>query len=82
MPAAVRKPGPKAEETALPAWFCLEILLRKNTMMWELFLSRNVLPSVICVTKLLDIVGNLCHVLCEHTKKMNFQLAKRAETKK
>ena len=32
-------------------------------------LSRNVLPSVICVAKLLDIVGNLCHVLGEPTLK-------------
>ena len=32
-------------------------------------LSRNVLRSVICVAKLLDIVGNLCHVLGEPTLK-------------
>ena len=32
-------------------------------------MSRNVLPSVICVTKLLDIVGNLCYVIGEPTLK-------------
>ena len=41
MSAAVPKPGPKADETALlPAWFCLEILLHENVMIfmvWELF---------------------------------------------
>ena len=82
MSAAVLKPRPKAEEMALPAWFCLEILLRKNNYDLGVILSRNVLPSAICVTKLLDIVGNLCHVLGEPTlKKLNFQLAKRADTK-
>ena len=35
--AAVLKPRPKAEEMALPAWFCLELLLRENIMIWELF---------------------------------------------
>ena len=30
--AAVLKSDPKVEETALPAWFCLEILLRKSTV--------------------------------------------------
>ena len=35
--AAVLKPGLKAEEMALPALFCLELLLRKNIMIWELF---------------------------------------------
>ena len=32
MSAAMLKPGPKAEETALPAWFCLEILLHESIM--------------------------------------------------
>ena len=32
MSAAVLKPGPKAEEPALPALFCLEILLHENVM--------------------------------------------------
>ena len=69
MSAAVLKPGPKAEEMALPAWFCLEILLRENNHDSGVILSRNVLPSEICATKLLDIVGNLCHVLGEPTLK-------------
>ena len=82
MSAAVLKPGPKAEEMPLPDWFCLEILFREKNHGLEDILSRNVLPSVICVSKLLDIVGNLCHVLGEPTlKKMDFQLAKRADTK-
>ena len=64
--AAMLKPGPKTEETALPAWFCIEILLHENIMIpWfgSYLLSINVLRSVICVAKLLDIVGNLCPVL-------------------
>ena len=72
MSAAVLKPGPKAEETdLLPAWFCLEILLHENIMIpwFGSFLSRNVLPSVVCVAKLLDIVDNFCHVLGESTLK-------------
>ena len=82
MPAAVLKTGPKAEEMALPAWFCLEILSGENDHGLGVILSQHVLPSVICVTKLLDIVGNLCHVVGEpKLKKRNFQLAKRAETK-
>ena len=63
MSAAVLKTGLQAEETALPAWFCLEILLRESIMIDLGVISpRNVWPSVICVTKLLDIVGKLCHV--------------------
>ena len=70
MSAALLKPGPKAEETALPAWFCLEIMLRESIMIdFGVISSRNVLPSVICVTKLLDIVGKLCHVSGEPTLK-------------
>ena len=33
MSAAMLKPGPKAEETALPAWFCLKILQHEKVMM-------------------------------------------------
>ena len=37
-------------------------------MVWDLvILSQNVLRSVICVAKLLDIVGILCHVSGEPT---------------
>ena len=39
--AAMLKPGPKAEETALPAWFCLEILLRENIMIWDLLSHKT-----------------------------------------
>ena len=71
MSAAMLKTGPKAEETALPAWFCLEIMLHENVMIpwFGSYWSWKVLPSVICVAKLLDIVGNLCHVLGETTLK-------------
>ena len=69
MSAVVLKPDPNAEEMALPAWFCLEILLLKKSHDLGVILSRKVLPSVICVTKLLDIVGNWCHVLGESTQK-------------
>ena len=34
MSAAVLKPGPKAEETALPAWFCLEIIEDEFWIFW------------------------------------------------
>ena len=44
-------------------------------------MSRNVLPPVICVTKLLEIVGNLLYVLGEPTqKKMSFQQQLTAKT--
>ena len=49
MSAAVLKPGAKAEETALPAWFCFEILLRENVMIWKLFVTKRLA------------VGNLRH---------------------
>ena len=49
MSAAVLKPGPKAEETALPAWFCLEVLLRESIMIWEFSVTERLA------------VGNLCH---------------------
>ena len=32
MSTTMLKPGPNAEETALLAWFCLEILLHENVM--------------------------------------------------
>ena len=35
--AGVQEPAQKAEEAALPGWFCLEILLRENIMIWEIF---------------------------------------------
>ena len=44
------KPAPKAEETALCAWFCLEILLRENIIISEFFVTKRLA------------VGNLCHV--------------------
>ena len=49
-------------------------VLSRNSVTWNyndlgVMLSQNVLPSVICVTKLLDIVGKLCHVLGEPTLK-------------
>ena len=82
MSAAVLKPGPKADEMALSAWICLEILSRETNHDLGVILSRNVLLSAICVTILLDIVGCLCHVLGEPMlKKLNFQLAKQADTK-
>ena len=44
------------------------LVLCRDSVTWKyhalgVTLSRNVLPSVICVAKLLGIVGNLCHVL-------------------
>ena len=63
MSAAVLKPAPKAEETALHVWLYHDL---------GVLLSRNVLPSVICVTKLVDIVGSLCHVIGEPTLKIAF----------
>ena len=44
-------------------------------------MSRNVLPSVICATKLLDIVGKLCHVLGEPTLKIEFPAGKTSRNK-
>ena len=49
MSATVLKPGPKTEETALPALFCLEILLRESIMIGEFFVTKRLA------------VGNLCH---------------------
>ena len=67
MPAAVLKPVPWAEETALPAWFCLEIQLRENTMIGRILVEkRNALPSVICVTKLLDVSSVICVTFLVH----------------
>ena len=49
MSAAVLKPGPNDEKTAPPDWFCLEILLRENIMIWEFFVTKRLA------------FGNLCH---------------------
>ena len=70
--AKARAKGRRDGSTCL---FLSRILSRESIMIWELFghhdlgviWSQNVLPSVICVTKLLDIVRNLCHVLGEPT---------------
>ena len=56
MSAAVLKPA-KAEETALRAWFCLEILLRENIMIWEFFVTKRLA------------VGKMCHVFGAPTLK-------------
>ena len=47
-------------------------VLSRNSVTWKyhdlgVILSRNVLPWVICVTKLLDIVGKLCHLSAGET---------------
>ena len=55
--AAVLKPAPKAEKTVLLLSFVSRFCFVKVSC-FGIFLSRNALPSVICVTKLLDVVGN------------------------
>ena len=61
MPAAVLKPAPKAEELALlPAWFCLEILLREDIIIGTILVTTRLAVGNLCV--LLDIVRSLCHV--------------------
>ena len=65
------KPGPKAEETALPACFCLEILLHENVMiLWfgSYFVTKRFAVGNLC-REVVNIVGNLCHVLGEPTLK-------------
>ena len=45
------KPGPKAEKTALPACFCLEILLHKNFMIpWfeSYFVTKRLAVRNLC----------------------------------
>ena len=57
------KPAPKAEETALLLGFVSRFCYAKLSRFGSFFsLSQNALTSVTCVTKLLDIVGNLCQV--------------------
>ena len=51
MSAAELKPGPKAEEAALPAWFCLEILLRENIMIpgfGSYFVTKRLAVGCLC----------------------------------
>ena len=66
MSAAVLKPGPKAEETALPSRFCLEILLRESIMIWELFCHESLAVGNLC-HEVVGYIGELCHVLGKPT---------------
>ena len=51
MSVAMLKPGPKAEETALSAWFYFEILLHENVMIpWfrSFFVTKRFAVGYLC----------------------------------
>ena len=84
MSAAMLKSGPKAEEAALPAWFCLEVLLHENVMIpWlgSYFVTKRFVVRNLCR----EVVG-YCRKLVSrfrvtHKKKNEFPAGKTIRNK-